>query len=526
LGNRPFRALWLANVASGIGSTLHDTAAVWTMTTLTSSATLVTLMQAMSSLPLFLLALPAGALADLADRRRVILAAQAASLAVTAALVALSWYGGLTPGILLGVTFLLGVGVAFTTPTWQALLAEMVGKKELTGALTLGSIGVNIARALGPMIAGVLLASTGPTAAFALNAVSFVGILYVLWKTRTPPMVRGAHAERMWGAMITALRFTRHSPVIKAVLLRNAAFAFFGIAPAALLPLIVRARGLAAADFGALMGVYGAGGILAAFFLLPKLRARFSPDAILGGGTLLMAGLVAVLSLLEHRVAMGAVLLLAGAAWLTCMSTLAVAAQSAFPNWVRARSSAVHLIAVQASLACGAVVWGQVTGQSGTGLALAWAAGGLAGVFLLGRVFPVSAALALDLSPSAHWREHHLDLDPADSEGPVAVSLEYEVRMEDVTKFQKAMAALRTVRLRDGAYRWALMQDMAKPGSFQEVFHVGSWGEHLRQHERATEEDRRVEEAVLAWHIGPQPPEPRHHLLKNVPSSAPAGASQ
>lgn len=518
LGNSVFRSLWLANVASGIGSTLHDTAAVWTMTSLTTSATLVTLMQTMSSLPLFFLALPAGALADLVDRRRVIIAAQVGSLLVTMGLVVMSAMGMLTPGVLLAVTFLLGVGVAFTMPTWQALLAELVDKKDLTGALTLGSIGVNNSRALGPLVAGVLLAASGPTAAFALNALSFVGIIAVLWRSKSPVVMKGAHAERMMGAMVTSLRFTRHSPVIQRVLLRNAGFAFFGIAPVALLPLIVRGRGLSAGDFGMLMGVYGVGGILAAFLVLPKLRAKVSADGILTAGTVLFALLAAGLSLVGNRWGMMAILLVAGGAWLTCMSTLAVAAQSAFPNWVRARSSAIFLIVVQVSLAVGAVVWGQVTAGTDAGWALRVAALGLLLTGGLGWWFKVrvSGAMGLNLTPSSHWAGHELAMEPSDGEGPVMVELEYVVKAEEVVKFQRAMSALRVVRLRDGAFRWSLFQDLDEPGRFKEVFLVGTWGEHLRQHERATADDRVIEEAVLAFHVGDGAPKARHHLMKEV----------
>jgi MFS family permease len=516
LRNRLFRSLWIANVASGIGSTLHDTAAVWTMATLTASPTLVTLMQTMSSLPLFLLALPAGALADIVDRRKLIIVAQFGALLATLLLVVLSWQGSLTPAWLLGVTLLLGISTVFTLPTWQALLAEIVERPDLPGAITLGSIGVNIARALGPLFAGVLLAASGPTAAFALNAVSFLGILVVLLRWRRPPPPVGARAERMLGAMVTALRFTRHSPVIQAVLVRSAGFAFFGIAPVALLPLIVRSRELAAADFGALMGAYGVGGIVAAFGLLPVLRRHFSSDTILLGATLLFAALAVALTVVDQRILMGAALFFAGAAWLIAVSTLAVASQSAFPDWVRARSSAIYLIAFQAALAIGALTWGVATALFDAATALRLAAGGLAATTLLGRSFPINAALGLDLTPSAHWGDHALAVEPADAAGPVLITLDYEVKPENAAAFRAAIARLRIVRLRDGAFRWALSQSLETPDHFRESFHVGSWGEHLRQHARATADDRKIEEAVLAFHSGPQPPRAVHYLLQDV----------
>jgi MFS family permease len=360
LQNPLFRALWIASVASSVGSNMHDTAAVWTMTTLTSSATMVTLMQTMSSLPLFLLALPAGALADILDRRRVILVAQLSALAITLVLVALAWGGQLSAGTLLISTFALGVTTAFTLPTWQAVIAEIVPQEHLSSAVTLGSVGVNIARAMGPLIGGILLAASGPAVVFICNALSFLGIVVVLLRWRRAAPVGSAHAERMLGAMTTALRFTRNSPLVRSVLIRTGAFGCFGIATVALLPLLVRHRQLAASDFGVWMGAYGVGGIVAAFVLLPALRSRFSSNRILTGATLLFAGLTSALTLVEDRWAIGVVLLLSGAAWLTALSTLAVAGQRAFPNWVRARSSALALLVLQGALAAGALIWGQV----------------------------------------------------------------------------------------------------------------------------------------------------------------------
>lgn len=515
LDNRLFRSLWLANVASGIGSAMHDTAAVWTMATLTTSVTLVTLMQSMSSLPLFLLALPAGALADIVDRRKLIIAAQIGALAVTALLVAFAWSGKLSPGLLLGATFFLGITAAFATPTWSALLAEIVDKKDLTGALTLGSVAVNISRAIGPMIAGILLASSGPAAAFLLNGLSFLGIILVLMRWKRPPAPVGAHSERMLGAMVTALRFTRHSAVIQAVLVRNGLFAFFAIAPVALLPLIVKGKNLAAADFGLFMSAYGIGGILTAIGLLPKLRAKFSTDQILSGSTLGFGLVALALGFLDQKLMITAVLFVLGSAWITCMSTLAVAAQSAFPSWVRARSSAIHLIVTQGSLAFGAFVWGQVTVHSDPGFALLVASCGLLLTLLLAKLLAVNSAMKLDLTPSAHWTEHHLAVEPGDDDGPVVIAVQYTVAPDQFGKFSEAIARLRVIRLRDGAYFWALTEDLENPDSFYETFHVGSWGEHLRQHQRATEDDRKVEEAVLACHKGGEP-KITHHLMKNV----------
>src|SRR5207247_337514 len=242
LRNATFRNLWLANVFSGVGSAMHDTAAAWTMTSLTTSPTLVTLMQTMSSLPLFLFALPAGALADMVDRRRLVLGAQAGCLGVAASLGLLALQGHLTIGSLLGMTFLLGLGNAVTLPSWQALIPELVEKKQLPAAVTLGGICVNIARALGPMIGGFVLAAAGAAAVFLLNSVTFLALIAALCFWKRPPRPASANPERMLGALIAVLRYTRHSLSIHAVLIRNGWFVFCGIAPLALLPVVLRSR--------------------------------------------------------------------------------------------------------------------------------------------------------------------------------------------------------------------------------------------------------------------------------------------
>mgnify|MGYP000859638941 CR=1 FL=1 len=509
-----FRSLWLANVASGIGSAMHDTAAVWTMTLLTSSATLVTLMQSVSSLPLFLLALPAGALADIVDRRRLILIAQLLSALVTLLLAWIAWRGGLNPAVLLGITFVLGMGTAFTLPAWQAMIPGIVPRESLPGALALGGAGINIARSVGPITGGFLVATLGPAVVFGLNALSFAGLIVVLARAGRIGAPRAGQSEQMLGAMVAALRYTRHSPAIHAVLIRNASLVYFGIAPVALLPLLVRARGLAAGDFGILMGAYGAGGIIAAFLILPRLRQRLSLDRLLLSAGLILAAMIGVLSRLGTVPAMAVVLFVAGAAWLVSMSSFSAAAQGMFPDWVRARSSAVLVLVVQAAFASGALTWGALTGRVGPELALQIAGGGLLATLVLVRALPLNPHTRLNLDPSAHWAPHQLAFEPAPSDGPVLVTVDYHVEPASAEAFRRAMGPLRTIRLRDGAFRWSLFQDLADPSHFRESFLVGTWSEHVRQHARATVEDGAVEAEVISFHVGTTPPKVSHFLMK------------
>lgn len=516
LRNRSFRNLWLANSFSGIGSAMHDTAAAWTMTSLTTSPTLVTLMQSMSSLPLFLFALPAGALADIVDRRKLVIWAQAFCLVVAAGLGFLAWSGHISISLLLGVTFFLGVGNAITVPAWQAIIPELITKKQLPSALTLGGIGVNIARALGPMIGGLLLAGAGAASVFLLNSATFIGLIAALRFWKRPVQPGSANSERMLGAVVAAFRYTRHSSSIHAVLIRNGWFVFCGIAPMALLPIMLRNRGADALEFGLEMGAYGVGGIVTAFLLLPTLREKLSMDALLLGASIISAASIAGLSLVDSFWMVGLLMLTAGSAWLATMTTMSFAGQSAFPNWVRARSSAIQLLVVQGSLAVGAFTWGQVTAHVNAPTALRIAAAGVLAGLVLIKLFPLNQIELMDLTPSRHWQEHHLAIEPQPEDGPVLVSIDYDVAPENHAAFLTAAARLRRIRLRDGAFRWSLFHDLAQPNHFRESFLVGSWAEHLRQHDRATLEDKRFEEAVIAYHRGTNEPRISHFLMSDI----------
>lgn len=517
LRNRVFRAMWLGSAVSNIGTTMNDTAAVWTMTTMTSSPYLVSLMQTMSSLPLFLLALPAGALADLVDRRRLILLAQAGALFTAVGMALLAWYGLLTQALLLLATFQLGVANAFTMPAWQALVPEVVGREQLTAAVALNGVGYNIARSLGPIAGGLLVAALGPAPVFALNAVSFIaviGVMCVGGYTATP---RSAQKEQMLGAMAAAIRYARHAPPMRAVLCRGGIHMFAAVATVVLLPIIVHTRQWSASDFGVLMGCYGGGAILMALFWLPRLRAKFSFDQVLLGASLTMALTTSVVALMPGRLSMGLVLVLSGAAWMTGMNTFSVASQSAFPNWVRARSSAIYLVVMQGAFAVGALTWGRITSFSTASTTLFIAAGCLLVSALLARLVPISHVENLDLSPSNHWTPHNAMLnEPAPSDGPVLITIEYHIDPADAAAFRAAMLHLREVRLRDGAFRCSLFADLEDPTHYRETFLVGSWAEHLRQHERTTKEDQRIELAVQKFHRGSEPPRVKHLLMVNL----------
>ncbi|MDB6006097.1 MAG: arabinose efflux permease family protein [Prosthecobacter sp.] len=518
LRNPVYRAMWLGSVGSNIGTTMNDTAAVWTMTTMTSSPYLVSLMQTMSSLPLFLLALPAGALADLVDRRRLILIAQTGALLTAVGMALLAWHGALTQTLLLLATFQLGVAAAFTMPAWQALIPEVVGREQLHSAIALNGVGFNIARSIGPIVGGMLLAALGgPAPVFALNALSFVAVIAVMSTGSYIATPRSAQQEQMLGAMAAALRYVRHAKAMQAVLCRGGIHMFAAVAPVVLLPIIVHSRQWTSADFGLLMGCYGGGAILMALVWLPKLREHHSFDHVLFAASVTSALMTGILALVPGKIAMGAVLMVTGAAWISGMNTFSVASQSVFPNWVRARSSAIYLVVMQGAFAIGALTWGQLTSHLNAPITLGIAAGCLLISALLSRLMPISHVEKLDLNPSGHMLPHSTLLtEPGPSDGPVLITIEYHIDPKDAPAFRAAMLHLREVRLRDGAFRCSLFVDLEDPTHYRETFLVGSWAEHLRQHERATVEDQRIELAVQSFHRGTEPPHVKHLLMVNL----------
>ncbi|MBK1882131.1 MFS transporter [Luteolibacter pohnpeiensis] len=511
-----FRALWIASIISNIGSTMNDTAAVWTMTTLTSSPTMVSLMQTMSSLPLFLFALPAGALADLVDRRNLIQAAQVGALLTATGMALLSWAGMLSESLLLLATFQLGLTMAFRTPAWQALIPEIVEKKQLSMAIVLGGLGYNIARALGPILGGILVAWLGPAPVFGLNALSFVAVIVAIYGGEKIGKPRSAQREQMLGAMAAAIRYVNHAPVMKAVLLRGGVHMFSAVAPVVLLPIIIHSRGWTGADFGIQMGCYGAGAITIALLVLPKLRNKLPLDRVIGGASWCAAASTFALAFVPGKVLMGLVLFVIGGSWLTALNSFNFASQSAFPNWVRARSSAIYLVVMQGAFAGGAAVWGLVTDHANSTVALEIASVGLIVSAILCRYFPISHVVNLDLSPSPHWPGPVIANAPALEDGPILVSTEYRIDPAEAAGFRKAMFHLREIRLRDGAFRCSVFNDLDDPWIWQETFLVGSWAEYLRQHERATVADRAVEEAVLKFHQSSEAPKVQHLLMTNL----------
>lgn len=501
-----FRWLWIASVVSNVGSWFQSVGASWMMTTLSPSPVLVALVQAATSLPMFLLALPAGAVADVLDRRRLLLATQSFMAVAAFGLWGFTAAHATTPGILLFFTFLLGLGAALNGPAWQASTPELVSREDLPAAVTLASIGFNIARALGPALAGLVMAAAGPAVTFLVNAVSFLGVLGVLFVWRRPTVEAMLPAERIWGAMTTGLRYVRHAPEVIAPTVRGCTFVFCGASLWALLPLVASEKLKAGPEaYGLLLGALGVGAVAGAM-ALPHLKRGNSTDAVVAAATLVFAGATVALALVPSFGLLLLAMLLAGGAWLSLLSSLNVAVQTVVPSWVTGRALSVYTLVFYAGLAGGSALWGVVGEHLGISRALLLAAAGMiAGLAATWRIH-LRSGEGLNLAPSRQWAAPLVSHDLEPERGPVLVTVSYQVDPARTAEFLAAMQDIRRIRLRDGAMQWGLFVDPAVPDTHTEVFLVRSWIEYLRQRERLTHADTDVRERARAFHIGAEPP--------------------
>jgi predicted MFS family arabinose efflux permease len=508
--SRPFAVLWAATTLSQTGTWMNDVGAGWLMTTLEPSPVMVALVQAATTLPVFLFALPAGALADVVDRRRLLLAVNAAMALTAVALAMVVASGAMTAPLLLLFTFLLGAGAAFIAPAWQAVVPGLVPREQLAPAVSLNSVSVNVSRAVGPAVAGVLIVALGLAAPFVANALSFIGVLAALWWWRGERRAPNAlPPEHVLPAMVAGLRFARRSAGLRRVILRAVAFFVFASAYWAMLPLVARnVLGGGSGLYGILLGCVGAGAVGGAL-ALPRLRTRIEVNRLVMLGGIGTAAAMAALALAPSPLVAAGAAALAGVTWITCLSSFQVAAQAALPNWVRARGLSLFLTAFFGAMTGGAVLWGLVATRLGVPAALLVAAGGLAAAAIL-TVRVRLATVATDLSPSLHWPAPLPVPAEHGDRGPVMVTVDYAVPPAARPAFAPLIARLRESRLRDGGHGWRLTEALEQPGVVTETFLVASWLDHLRQHERVTAEEQAVQHAIADL-LG-APPEVRHHL--------------
>ncbi|SCF84792.1 Predicted arabinose efflux permease, MFS family [Streptomyces sp. Ncost-T10-10d] len=507
---RVFRALWIAQLVSNIGSWMQTVGAQWLL--VGQDAALVTLVQTASSLPVVLLALPSGVLADRYDRRRVLLAAQFAMLAISSVLTVLAFADELTPGLLLSLTFLLGCGTALMGPAWQAIQPELVERSQLGQAAALGGVNMNLARALGPAVGGAVVAAAGAGWVFAFNAASYLGIAAVLtlWK-RPLAQAPTAEGEKLLTALHAGRRYVWYAPGVRRVLLRTVLFIPGAAALWSLLPLVAsRSLGLGSGGYGLLLGAVGVGAVGGAF-VLPAVRRALGVNGTLAAGALVFAGVLAVLATVRIPWLAVVVLLPAGLAWIGVLSILNAALQTRLPGWVRARGLAVYLLVFQGGQALAAPVWGALADGLGLTVSLLVGSGLLVAGAVSVRRWPLHGTDAIDPTLSDHWPVPPLVFEPGPADGPVLVSVVYRVDPGNRAAFTDCMDDVARSRRRTGALTWGLYQDGNDPERFIENYLVASWGEHLAQHHsRLTATDRRYEERARRLLVKGTAPEVTH----------------
>lgn len=528
-GSRPFAVLWAATVISNIGTWMNTVGSGWLMTDLTPDPLTVALVQVATTAPAFLLALPAGAVADLLDRRRLLLAVNGAMAVAATALALLVALGWMNAGLLLFFTFLLGCGAAFIAPAWLSIVPQLVPRETLAQAIALNSLGINVSRAIGPAVAGALVVALGFAVPFALNALSFAVIVAaLLWWRPVPRAASSLPAEGLGEAMLTGLRYALHSRPLRAALIRGVAFFLFASAYWALLPVLARtALGGGAQLYGILLGAMGLGAVLGAL-LLPRIAPRLGADRSVAAGSVGTALAMGVLSLVANPVAAVLASLLAGVAWIFVLSTLQVSAQTALPNWVRARGLALFLTLFFGGMALGSAIWGKAASAWGIETALLLAAAGTLLAMPLVRGVRIEQGDALDLAPSRHWPKPQVLVQLPDERGPTMTLIEYRIAPADAAVFLELMAEQARARRRFGAVQWWIMEDAAVPGLYVECFVEGSWLAHLRHHERVSGADRLIQERIHALHRGATPPRVRHLLAplgEELAARATLGAS-
>lgn len=516
-----FRGVWLASSLSNIGGLIQSVGASWLMLLIAGSADMVALVQAAVTLPIMLLSLLAGAMADNFDRRKVLLAAQLFMLAASIALAVCAWLELITPWLLLLFTFLIGCGMAFTAPAWQAAVGDMVPRAELPGAVALNSMGYNIARSLGPAIGGVIVAAAGSVAAFAVNAASYIPLIAVLARWRPAPNPSLLPRETLGTAMGSGVRYVAMSPVIRTVLVRSATFCLGAGAVMALLPVV--AKELVSGGpltLGLLLGAFGVGAVASAL-CVAELRRRLTTEAIVQWSGTALAVATALIALSTNLAATMAALLLAGAGWLLTLSTFNVTVQLSAPRWVVARALSLYQMAAFGGLAVGSWLWGECATDLGVRTALLLSAVVVLAFALLARWLPLTQFVDRNLDPLRRWKEPSTAV-PVDSRtGPVVITVEYVIREEDALEFLRAMGERRRIRRRDGARNWRLLRDLADPQLWIERYETPTWLDYVRLNSRLTQDDAVVPERLRALHRGPGGPRVRR-VIERQTSSLPA----
>jgi MFS family permease len=518
LRNPVYRTLWFATLLSGTCVSAHDTAATWVMNMLSPSAFLLSLMSTVASLPFFFFTLPAGALADMVDRRKLMIIMNF-WLAGTAALMAICGFlGVLNPWIILVCVFLTGVGFAFNSPAWTAAVPDIVTDAELPSAATLGGLQLNISGIIGPAIGGILLRFFAPNWLFAINAACFLVVVLAIVRWKENLASCKLPLENFLESFTTAIRYVRYAPGLQVVLARNVLFAFFISVIPALLPVVgLKQLHFEPASLGLLFTCMGAGSVFGAVFVVPRARDRLSSNGLILSANLVVVIVYLGMALVRDHAIFMVVAAFAGIGWTLAASELWVAGQRAMPSWARGRMNAVVIMAAQGALALGGVVWGYSASTFGISPTLLAAAGLLLLSLLLTIPLSINFISELDFNPAAvaahiHHRLTHV---PRPHDGPVSITMEFEVDRRQGSDFIGAMREVRLIHLRNGAFSWRLHEDLERFNTFRLEMMVPSWNEHLLQLERLTKSEKAAIDRAWSMHVGKSRPEERIYLCVN-----------
>ncbi|HTZ53633.1 MAG TPA: MFS transporter [Candidatus Acidoferrum sp.] len=497
---KAFAVIWIATVVSNIGGWMYSAAAGWLMTDLTTDPLLVSLVQVANTLPLFMFALPAGALTDIVDRRKLLIAGEAANTIVPGIFAVMVWTNHVSATSLLVFMFLIGVFGTLTSPAWQAVTPELVPKSSLSAAISWNSVGVNVSRAIGPALAGAIIGPLGIAAPFVVDAVSNLGVnAAIVWWREPKKPTSGLPVERFGGALRLGFRYARNNPALGSTLGRCVAFFLFASSYWALLPLVARNQIHAGPQiYGILLGAIGLGAV-GGSFALPKLKERIGPDRLVGVASIGTAIALVLFGVAREPLVALVACIMAGVSWIVAIATLNVSAQVALPDWVRGRGLAIYITVMFGAMTLGSALWGEFAAVAGLPLAHFASAAALLLAIPLSWRWKLQRGAQFDLTPSMSWPPPIVsdDVEVDASDGPVLVTVEYRLAGEESREpFLANLTWLRRERLRDGAFAWGIFEDTAKRGRFLETFEVDSWAEHLRQHERVTHADEAVQQNI------------------------------
>ncbi|WP_407149657.1 MFS transporter [Bradyrhizobium sp. ORS 86] len=500
-----FRRIWLASLLSNLGILIQGVGAAWAMTQMTPEADKVALVQTALMLPVMLISMPAGAIADMHDRRIVALVSLAIALTGATTLTVLAWLNMVTPNILLALCFVVGSGMALFGPAWQSSVSEQVPAETLPAAVALNGISYNIARSFGPAIGGIVVAAAGAVAAFAANAVLYLPLLVVLflWKRVSEPS--RLPRERLNRAIVSGVRYITNSPSIKIVLTRTMVTGIIGGSVSALMPLVARdlLHG-GAQTYGIMLGAFGMGAVIGALNI-SEIRRRLSGEAAIRACTLMMGGAIAGVALSKEPVITAAALVIAGAAWMLAVALFNIGVQLSAPRWVAGRSLAAFQAAIAGGIAIGSWGWGRITDVAGVETALLISAALMLLSPLLGRWLRMPPVGARNEDATEALADPEVRLQLTGRSGPLVVEIEYRVAQDNARAFHNVMQDVQLSRQRNGAYGWSIARDIADPELWTERYHCPTWLDFLRQRNRATQIERELHQKAASFHIGAEP---------------------